>query len=286
MKKAIKSKALRLPFKPNKFQPLQHCDNIANYYADVLFALYTDVRKEWSQNPNYHCVVKSGKSTKYILFTNTLKIKKNYLDENIKEYSAALQNIYGTVQDDQTIKKDTIIFAGKSINKDTVENIAITFVYGDEFYRKQIIIRYDNYFTIVNSLGDKIKKKYSDGGKNKTGMTKMENFRKISLTALMENISFDEGRKLGQRSKSPKKQAAARANGSKNAIRYKTEITDNKLITEYEFKSGSDCFEYFSRDNGEHKIFNNDMAFRRAMKNNNGKYEYTINGIKIVITQI
>jgi hypothetical protein len=272
-----RSKALRLPFRPNKFQPLQHCDNIANYYADVLFALYADVRKEW--NTSYHCIAKTGDITDYIRFSNDLKIATR---------NSPLQNTFGTVNSPKGLKKGTLIFSALSKNKTTVSDIAILFVYGG--YQYQVITRYKNYFTTENSLGDKVKHKYSDGGlaggSARTGMTKVENFRKISLTALMKKVSFADGRKLGQRSTSEKKQAAARANGMKTAIRYKAEITDSEWITEYEFDSGKKCFEFFDSNNGDYKIFNNYMAFKRAMDKNNGKYEYSANGTNIVISQI
>jgi len=267
MKKG-KNKSLRLPFKPNKFQALQHCDNIANYYADVLFAFYTDVKKEWTSS--YHCIVKKNKTTKYIRFSN---------DFNIKTRSSPLQNAFGTVNSPKGLNKGTLILSAHSQNKTTVSDAAILFIYGD--YRYRIITRYNNYFTIENSLGDKIKRKYSDGGSTGTGRTNVENFKKISLTALMKKATFADGRKLGQRSKSPKKQNAARANGLKVAIPYMAEIADSEWITEYEFASRKKCFDFFNNKNGTYKIFNNYMALTRALKN--GKYEHSQNGMKIII---
>jgi hypothetical protein len=232
--------------------------------------LYTDIRKEW--NPSYHCIAQTKNETEYIKFTN---------DFNVKANSSSLQNAFGTVNSPKGLKKGTIIFAASSKNKTTVSDTAIMFVYGSYEYR--LITRYKNYFTIENSQ-NKTKHKYSDGGSAGTGRTKADNFRKISLTALMKKTSFAAGRSLGQRSKSAKKQAASRANGMKVAVRYKAEITDSKWITEYEFNSGTDCFNFFDSNTGNYKIFNNDMAFRRALKN--GKYEYSIDGMKIVITRI
>jgi len=289
-----KSKALKLPFKPNKFQPLQHCDNIANYYADVLFALFTDVWKEWKSS--YHCIVKKNKKIQYIKFSNDLKKKRKnkkcpvencYMCNDIYtcnlhngiSFSSPLQNAYRTVNNPKRLKEGTLIFSSYSKNRSTVSNIAILFVYGD--YKKRIITRHKNYFTIENSLGDKTKYKYSDGGSTGTGRTKAENFRKISLTALMKKASFGEGRKLGQRSKSVKKQAAARANGMKVAICYKAKISN---VKEWKiFKSRKECFDFFDVKKGTYKLFNNYMALKRAT--DKGKYEISIDGIKIVIFQ-
>jgi len=257
MQKRIKSKALRLPFKPNKFQPLQHCDNIANYYADVLFALYTDVRKEWNQS--YHCV---ADGTNYIRFT---KQRKNDTDSPLKD-------IYEEMKYPVNIKEGTIIFAVYvNKKKNTIADYAKMFVYGDS--KGWLIIRFKDYFTIEddepeyidakeNSLKKIKKMEYSADGE------KINNFRKTSLVKLMGEKSFEEGRKLGQRTITQSRRNASKINGMKVAVRHKAVITDNSITNEYEFKSSTECFNFFNSKDGQYRIFNNLMALRRAVDQN------------------
>jgi hypothetical protein len=270
----------------NTFQNLKNNNVIADSYAEVLFSLYGDVQKEWTKEYHAIATLKNHQSERrYIRFTN---------DYNPETRSSSLQ-VQSSANTD-LFPKNTLIFAScqnYANKKQEVENSAIMFFYGlpDEY---TLIKKYDTFFTTQEFNGavseDEIQHQYSDGGPMgfqiyKTGYkrTAAENFKKYSLVGLMKHSAFKAGRILGQHSKTPKKQAAARANGKKVAIRYKAEIEFADGFKVVEFDSGVECFKYFSGVNGHDKVFNNLMAFSRAMAKAKGEYHYSTGKMSIVI---
>ena len=270
-----------------EFQNLKNCDKIKNHYAEVLFGLYKDVTAEWTKE--YHAIADTYPNQyphkKYIRFTG---------DYNEETHSSSLQ--FRSAANTQLFPDDTLIFAAYLDYKTRkVSDTAIMFFYNkpDEY---TLITKKDNHFTTQEFNGlaseNEVIRQYGNGGgsgfiigfgANATEKSKAERFKEISLVSLMKNKAFAAGRALGQRSTSAKKKAAVIANGRRTAKRYKAEIDWAGGYKEMEFDSGVDCFKYFSGANGGDKIFNNLMAFSRAMAKSNGKFEYHTDKMNVVI---
>jgi hypothetical protein len=303
-----------------KFQNLQNCDTIANYYADVLFSLFQDVTKTWEKDQ--HAIAKNASGTRFIRFTD---------DYNPATHSSSLQ--VKSTMNTELFSPGIIIFAScleYSAAKVKPADTAIMFFYGKPDY-SQLIRRYADYFTTQEfngpyAAGAEQPHNYSDGGPacvpvmplaeliphldeviakthneavrestrkyrekivNFKSRSKIENFRRISLVAQMKHDTFAAGRKLGQKSKSAKKQAAARANGKKAIAkigkRYRAEIDYAEGYRDIEFDTGVDCFKYFSGAHGNDKIFRNYSEFSRKLAQGNGEYHYRSGKMKVSI---
>jgi hypothetical protein len=282
-----------------KFPALEYCDKIANYYADVLFSIYSEVKKEWNHDPNYHCVVRTKENTtEYIRFTQTY-IKYNEepelkcIDDNEPEFHD--DELELNHDDSGNINFDDAYFKSYANQIGTAEEQKrkeMEAQYGEEYYRHELLKEEKIYTNKIKKgtiifIAEPTKKLpvaneamiyiYGDNQSDIQFINRCKDYFTVSgkrynysgkIIAIEEfkkqslvTQALDFGRGLGQRAKSEKKTQAARINSKKGIEKISIQY---KAIIEC---NGKTTEKYFNTETECFKIFSSEDGAYKIFNN-------------------